>query len=567
MLNTKSIKKKVYDEFENTDLKKTLGIETNRDNQILENLDSVSNKQIIKLHNNNLNTQKDNMKMMADIIKQREIKPFITNINASSQNNNKNTNNVDGELNSKNLNNQSVQENIPQLQLTPTFNFNNYQKKTTHEDVNQLIPKVANQIKNELNPTPQVICVVQNPNFVNNQIENNIKNNLIHAEWDEDKNAYVIYDGDIIEGFFTNSDIIKSIIQGFNINKYIKKYFFIIAYDKETDTNEFNFVDSVFTDNLELMIRTQNSLFDLVNHNEILNNQDQNDNLIIFNYQFIIYLFKKSNYLNNNESTKISKFYSTITYRFTCLILKHTMKIENMNITLTNDITKIIDIKNDISSQLSNIENLLLNTDNVVNKYTDNKKSSDSNKFNNFVNFINITTSENESEDDSLDKKNEKNNHMSNNISNNMTDNITDNTTDIGTDDETNIKSNINNNNTDKILTMYKEKNFAKSKNNKNEHKSILDEIISTLSNKSTHDKNYDSEDNNYKEINDDVTSYLDKRLSENRNITTINDDPVEKKENVKTHYKIINKHISTTDPSYNKNSAINNGKIYKIKL
>ena len=182
MLNTKSIKKKVYDEFENTDLKKTLGIETNRDNQILENLDSVSNKQIIKLHNNNLNTQKDNMKMMADIIKQREIKPFITNINASSQNNNKNTNNVDGELNSKNLNNQSVQENIPQLQLTPTFNFNNYQKKTTHEDVNQLIPKVANQIKNELNPTPQVICVVQNPNFVNNQIENNIKNNLIRMK-------------------------------------------------------------------------------------------------------------------------------------------------------------------------------------------------------------------------------------------------------------------------------------------------------------------------------------------------------------------------------------------------
>lgn len=559
MLNTKSIKKKVYDEFENTDLKKTLGIETNRDNQILENFDSASNKQIIKLHNNNLNTQKDNMKMMADIIKQREIKPFMTNINTGSQNNNKNTNNVDGELNSKNLNNQSVQENISQLQLTPTFNFNNYQKKITHENVNQLVPRVANQIKNELNPTPQIICVAQNPNFVNNQIENNIKNNLIHAEWDEDKNAYMIYDADIIEGFFTNSDIIKSIIQGFNINKYIKKYFFIIAYDKETDTNEFNFVDSVFTDNLELMIRTQNSLFDLVNHNEILNNQDQNDNLIIFNYQFIIYLFKKSNYLNNNESNKISKFYSTITYRFTCLILKHTMKIENMNITLTNDIAKIIDIKNDISSQLSNIENLLLNTDNVVNKYTDNKKSSDSNNFNNSVNFINITTSENESDNDLLDKKNEKNN----NISNNMTDN----TTDSGTDNETNIKSNINTNNTDKILTMYKEKNFAKSKNNKNVHKSILDEIISTLSNKSTHDNNYDSEDNNYKEINDDVTSYLDKRLSDNKNITTISDDLVKKKENVKTHYKIINKHMSTTDPSYNKNSAINNGKIYKIKL
>jgi hypothetical protein len=31
--------------------------------------------------------------------------------------------------------------------------------------------------------------------------------------------------------------------------------------------------------------------------------------------------------------------------------------------------------------------------------------------------------------------------------------------------------------------------------------------------------------------------------------------------------YKIANKHTSTTDPSYNKSSAIKNGQIYKIKL
>ena len=95
-----------------------------------------------------------------------------------------------------------------------------------------------------------------------NQHKNKIKNEDTYAEWDEDKNSYVIYDNNIVEGYFTNSDIIKSIVQGSNINKFIKKYFFIITYDKKTDTKEFNFIDSVFTDNLELIIRTQNSLFD-----------------------------------------------------------------------------------------------------------------------------------------------------------------------------------------------------------------------------------------------------------------------------------------------------------------
>ena len=63
MLNTKPIKKKAFDEIENTDLKKTLLNEENINNKILENVESVSNNEIIKLHNDNINTQKNNMKI------------------------------------------------------------------------------------------------------------------------------------------------------------------------------------------------------------------------------------------------------------------------------------------------------------------------------------------------------------------------------------------------------------------------------------------------------------------------------------------------------------------------
>ena len=53
---------------------------------------------------------------------------------------------------------------------------------------------------------------------------------------------------------------------------------------------------------------------------------------------------------------------------------------------------------------------------------------------------------------------------------------------------------------------------------NKHSKKYILDNIISTLSDKSIQNNNYNTEDNGYKEIDDNVTSYLDKQLSGNIN-------------------------------------------------
>jgi hypothetical protein len=546
MLNTKPIKKKIPNEVENSDLKKTLFPEENANNKIMENMSSVSNKEILKLHNDNVHSQKENMKIMADIIKEREMKQFVEPDNREgSQNNNRDyTNNM---------------ENNPKITNVET----NEQNNIIRGGSNPLIRDLASQIKNELNPYPhhysqpqsQVIFLTQKTNCTNDRNQND----KFRAEWDEDKNSYIIYDGDTIEGFFTNSDIIKSIIQGSNINKYVKKYFFIISYDKETDTNEFIFIDSIFTDNLELIIRIQNSLFDLINNNEIFNSEEQDENLLIFNYQFIIFLFKKTNYMDNGDTNKIAKFYSTITYRFTSLVLKHILKIENKNITLTNDIEKLFEIKNDISSQLLNIESYLLNTDNLNDRQNSHGKklpnTNNSSKYsdsNNSLNIINITSSENntDTDTDTFDNSN-KHTHSNNNsiTSTNHSQTLTakENSTQTGRETDSPIRNQL-------------------IKSNKNKQ-SILDEIISTLSNKSVQERNYDSEENGYKEINDNVSSYIDKQMSRTTDEDTISDQPTDKFSNGKNHYKIINKNVSTTDPSYNKNSAINNGKIYKIKL
>ena len=104
----------------------------------------------------------------------------------------------------------------------------------------------------------------------------------------------------------------------------------------------------------------------MINQNELFEENEENlENLLIFNYQFIIYLFKKSNYLNNSESTKVAKFYSTLTFRFSSLILKQTMKIENQNVNIVNEIAKLYDVKKEISSQLTNIEEYLENLNGI----------------------------------------------------------------------------------------------------------------------------------------------------------------------------------------------------------
>ena len=98
-------------------------------------------------------------------MKQREIKSFMTNIKVGSQNNDEdNINHTNEKLNQHILNENSIEEN------------------TMHGGNNPLIRELANQIKNELKPNPQVIFLTQKSNPVNNQTEkykDNMKNKRI----------------------------------------------------------------------------------------------------------------------------------------------------------------------------------------------------------------------------------------------------------------------------------------------------------------------------------------------------------------------------------------------------
>jgi hypothetical protein len=229
MLNTKSIKKKpdyIFDITENMyknekhNENKRLEIEKKN----IETNDSISSKEILKLHNQNLANNKQNI--------------------IEETNNSLKVNTID-------------EDNLINNELKGGFN----------------------PIKT-LQSKPQIIVVAPKNILSDNKDD-------LYANWDEEKNSFMIYNNDDVIGYFNNNDILNSILKGVNLNKHIKKYFFIIAYNKETDTFEFNFLDTIFTDNLDLIIKVQNTLFDVVNQNNALSENDSDtNNLLTFKNRY-----------------------------------------------------------------------------------------------------------------------------------------------------------------------------------------------------------------------------------------------------------------------------------------
>jgi len=497
MLNTKSIKKKNNEKYDNTDN----SFKNENSFRKLETNDTISNKEIIKLHNENIEKNNESINTIKHAMFNRD----LNNINEKF-------NNLNGGFAEKNSS-----SNEPENNNLPNNNFSN---NNLQGGFNSLLENIQTK--------PQIIVVAPK----NMLSEKNIDS---YANWDEDKNSYIIYENNEICAYFNNNDILKSIITGSNQNKYIKKFFFIISFNKENEVYEFNFIDSVFTDNLELLIKLQNFLFDLINQTDLLEDDSQ-ENLLIFNYQLIIYLFQKNNFINV-EPIKIAKFYSTITYRYSSLVLKNVMKIESKNMSIASDITKLIEIKKDIYEQINNLENKI-NSINEINKNNDSDK---------MTNIINISTSDNTN--DNSTEETEK-------IEQSQVIEETEQT------EETEETEELEQSEEKRIKPEEKKENLIVDSNQKgssqNEETSILDDIISSLSNNNYKNK-YLKNNNGYMEINDDISSYLDKQNSNNFKTSTTSNQQ-------KTSYRITNKY-TPTDPSYNKSSAIKNGQIYKIKI
>jgi len=404
--------------------------------------------------------ESNNKQLSSEYYKQKEDSIHESNINLNKNNNinnNFNNNNFNDNINNFNDNyNMNIDNNFDK------FNNDSYKLKLDDDIVeNKLLGGTQNRV-----------------------------------EFNDDNNSYIIYNNSGIECVISNDDILKNMID--NNNMYIKKYLYTLSYNHILEVNEFNFINSIFTSNLDIIVKLQNFIYNTIN-NSISENNENNQVLLFFYYQFIIWIFKNmSIYENNlNDPNKISKVFSTLTYRFSSLILKNIINIQNMCNMNLESLDHIISLKNDLLTKLDHSNKSSNETSSEIIGESSNETSSEI-----------IGESSNEASSETISDSN--NNSESNNVLNEL---------------------NINKN----ILDHYK----------------IINKDGQPIKNlKDLFSDNDSDNDNGYKEIDDTIV-----------HSTGINEQNIKKLNEISELLK--NSEIN----SYNKNSALKNGKLYEIKI
>lgn len=381
----------------------------------------------------------------------------------------------------------------------------------------------------------------------------------VKVNWNDIDNCYIIsntFSGEVINKVY-NEKILKYIIECETNDISIKKYLLIVSLNNQNDNYEFNFIDSVFTSNFDIMIKLQNFIYDILknfDNLEISDTYNYYEIILMFYFQLIIYLFNNyEKYLNNNDNNKVSRIYSSIVYRFSSLILKSILKIKNSinsNNVILNDLMLL---RSNIFSQINlmndKIEQMNYNTD--IDSNIDSENNSDNySKSKSKISIRNTSDSylsDDSSNYDSNKSKNSKRYHI------------------------------INNRKLKKTTDTYcssvdSDKNTLKfeyfSKNGKKKIKDLLtDEIQIDTNNFNSDDfnKNYDSDVNGYFEINEQLGNY---NINNKNNLANLLENekliiPVENSviSNIKSYT------TGSKDRSYNPNSALKNSKIFKIQI
>lgn len=345
------------------------------------------------------------------------------------------------------------------------------------------------------------------------RIINNEQNQDKYFVFNDEDNSYVAINNSNNECVITNNNIIEYI---FNVSSSvginIKKYIFIISKNELTSNYEFNFINTIFTNNLDMMIKLQNFLYETLNNYNI--SEDNNLNkiasekleiLLLFYYQLIIWLFKNySQYEHKYESNKIIKFFSSLTYRFSILVLKNILKI-----------------KNDLSENKYQLNEVIKLKDNLLNEMDNKDKPSY----------------------ESDDEKSSSSDASSNNTNDEITTNIDFISSSINKESSINVNDDVSSNIYDKINIQKNGKKISK-----------INELFS--------DEN--------KQIINDTVEFDKKSLNSNSNLIS-EMIKIKEKQNKKLSdiSEIESSFISSQTPAYsfNSKSAEKNSKIYNIDI
>jgi hypothetical protein len=393
-----------------------------------------------------------------------------------------------------------------------------------------------NEVKNMLESNIlDSIIILNNEGLVN---KNDIKINKIESPeilnenciiFNENKNGFVINDDTIVYTIL-KSDIINYIINLSTNESSIKKYIFIISFNNITNTNEFNFINNtIFTKNLNMMIKLQNLLYENINRDDFYKNDIVVKNkFLMFYYQLVIFMFKSS--YNNIlfDKNKIMNTYSTLSFRISTIILKETFILQHKYENVSQELDNIKTMKNSMHVKLNQLSKQI----NIIQDETDETDVSDKSDISK---KHNISISEPSEIIMSLHKviEDDKSGAFEPNKSKNIKE----------TDNSIIKIENLIDSLTSSIIEMENKKeetrnNLSNDDNLVKSEKGISKNMLDSLS--------FNSE-NKYEEI--DETSE-----PSNHNINDLNDLNI---------LNISSMSDGTMEKSYNSKSVINNGKIY----
>ena len=226
---------------------------------------------------------------------------------------------------------------------------------------------------------------MQNKEFSQNNKDFSQNENNKEIYFNDNINSYVIYFNNQTYTL-SNVDIIQY-IQKFQVtDPLIENFIFTISVFN--DVPEYKFVyNSTFTKNIDIMFKLQNDIYNILQENDFITQQ----NLFKFYYQLIIFIYKTP-YNLNYEITKINNIFSFLSYRFSTIILKQNIHLQQQQQFLNTQINKINNDKHKIHLNINKlnekIDNLSINSNNSYN-------TENSNNSNNTENSNNSNNTEN----------------------------------------------------------------------------------------------------------------------------------------------------------------------------
>ena len=409
-----------------------------------------------------------------------------------------------------------------------------------------------------------------NPNQI--QIQTNGFGETVKIYWDDVDNCYIITNmsSGTIECKIFNENVLKYIISNEINDIGIKRYLFIIGWNNQTEIFEFNFIDSVFTSNFNMMIKLQNwtyetlKTFDNIDESDTYNYQEA---ILMFYFQLVIYLFNNyEKYSLTNEPSKISRIYSSIVYRFSSLVLKNVLKIKNSinsNNVILNDLMLL---RSDIFSQINFMNDKLEKYDKIINNKTETETETEIQTEIQTETEIDITDTSDKYETDSSKKSTNQTNSLilkKYEIINNNKKKLTE------TETENKINSDTSNKNISKM--DYVNKNGKKIQ----KIKEFITDELQINTDDTYNSEEYDSEKNGYFEIDNAFADFDDIDDSKNKKNNINNLVKLVEQNDIKKVVPIENSVISqiksyttgSKERSYNPNSAIRNSKIFEIPI